>query len=1190
MKLDEYVAANMQQLSKLSELVDRLIDISQYRIGAMVAKIAELPLIVVPAENEQWTIDAFLDRTETRCSAAAQIIVSRSNLVESSTRDLIAELSRGVTQTITPEIRSSFEAVYYAANSQNYEAFVQNTKGSLDLLRARLGTYVVSQYMKPSVQKAFFKAELILSIPNVTIQPKLDDIQNALNKASSMVLDVSKKLALNWKTFLDLPDDPPSSRGLEDSSQVGTNKDVSKDISLLSVIVNSLKKDVEAHREQFNRHDFLWKDDKAETIEKFLNSSPSINDFESEINRYEFIEKEILDIPSSNQIGLILISAEPLKAALLLETKSWKQQYGLNLNRKVKKDMEQLIEYMDAKTMKLNRKISDIDDLRTAVVTLSEIREMEVDIDMKVAPIEEAYLLLSKNNVIVSREETEMVDSIRYHWKKLKLLVIDTQISLSKVQPIFKAEIIGSVQKFSLEVKEFSLEYEANGPMVANIPPKTASERLNVFQRGFDELDRKWETFSGGEELFSLPLTPFPALTKIKKDLKLLQGLYTLYNDVLEKRQGYNEKLWVDIDLEKINTDMIDFQAKMKKLPKIVKEWDSYNELRTSVDNLAAMVPLLEMMGNKAMQTRHWDSIMKLTKTEFNLDPELFYVKHLLDAPLYVYREDLEDICTSAVKEADIEIKLKITVTDWEDKQFILAPFKTRGNIILKPAATAEIISQVEDSLMTLGSLMSNRYNAPFKSTIKTWVDNLSTASEVIENWLSVQNLWIYLEAVFVGGDIAKQMPKEAKRFSNIDKSWCKIMALANENANVIQCCVLDETIANLLPLLTEQLELCQKSLSGYLESKRAIFPRFFFVSDPALLEILGQASDSHTIQAHLKSVFDNLDKVSFNDKDYDRIVGLQSGEGERVALTKPMLASGNVEVWLGTLLKSMQRSINDVIREAASRVNDLPLQKFMDEYPAQIGLLCCQIQWTQMCEEAIVGSKSDKKKMANTFQKVTDILNTLIDITTKELSKMDRVKYETLITIQVHHRDVFEKLFKSHVKSIDDFEWLKQARFYWHDIKDCCIVSITNFDFQYQCEYLGCTDRLVITPLTDRVYITLAQAIGMSLGGSPAGPAGTGKTESTKDLGKALGKWVVVFNCSDQMDYRGLGRIYKGLAQSGVWGCFDEFNRIELPVLSVAAQQIGCVLTARKERKPTFLFTDGDTVDLNPEVGVYQM
>ncbi|XP_078614026.1 dynein axonemal heavy chain 5-like isoform X9 [Branchiostoma floridae x Branchiostoma japonicum] len=1235
--IDTYIGNIYKALNNLELLTKQASDVLECRIESVLTEMSFTALCDLP-EDEPVQVSHFLEVTEKTCNDASTFLAKQSALVEEAVfelMDLLKKHLRPSEQTnlefpvllqretefrcLRPDAKHKTRCqecqpccyfnllTYY--NQRNTESLVKCTRLSLEAIKRRLQTtnkYQEEMRKKEAPKHPLFKAEIILAIPNVVMRPSLDDIQSILNKAVQHILSMAKVVPqwahTQWllkqhqresEAAQEIGEDAklmPASYTKTLDKVITEHKDITKVVVSLNSIIGGFKVDCQAILEDFNCFKELWTDEPADTVKEFMDSNPIMSEFEAQLRYYQKMQTDIEELPVSYRVGSVVFMTEPLQTALISECKNWKRAFGKALNTKASSDMEFIFNFIDDLSKRLSRPIKDLDDVRAAMASLAEIRENEIKIDMTIGPIEETYMLLNKFELFFEDGNAERVDNLRYSWNNLLQQMKDVQNHLLQIQPTFKADLLAGVVKFQEDTSFFYGDYDGKGPNVQGIQPREASDRLVVFQARFDELWAKYNTYSGGEELFGLSVQEYPDLQRIRRELALSQKLYGLYNTVIESVSGYYDILWSEVDIEKINGELLDFQNKCRKLPKGLKEWQAFEDLKKKIDDFSETIPLLEMMSNNAMMPRHWDRLSQITNTTFDVDNENFQLRNIMEAPLLENREDIEDTCIAAIKERDIEGKLKQVIAEWSAQSLSFGQFKSRGELLLKGNETSEIIVFLEDSLMILSSLMSNRYNAPFKPTIQQWVQKLSQTSEIIENWLVVQNLWVYLEAVFVGGDIAKQLPQEAKRFSNIDKSWIKIMQRAHENPNVVACCTGDDTMSQLLPHLLEQLELCQKSLTGYLEKKRLIFPRFFFVSDPALLEILGQASDSHTIQSHLLSLFDNVYRVDFHEKEYDKILAINSQEGEKVELVEPVVAQGNVELWLGKLQEVQQKSIHSVTRSASLAIADqgFKLVEFENMFPAQIGLLGIQMLWTRDSEEALSNARTDKKVMQTTNQNFLDMLNMLIDMTTEDLSKYERTKYETLITIHVHQRDIFDDLVRMHIRTPSDFEWLKQSRFYYNEDMDKCVISITDVDFQYCNEYVGCTERLVITPLTDRCYITLAQAIGMSMGGAPAGPAGTGKTETTKDMGRCLGKYVVVFNCSDQMDFRGLGRIYKGLAQSGSWGCFDEFNRIELPVLSVAAQQIQIVLQCKKERKPTFIFMDGDIVSMNPEFGIF--
>ncbi|CAB0007833.1 unnamed protein product [Nesidiocoris tenuis] len=735
-----------------------------------------------------------------------------------------------------------------------------------------------------------------------------------------------------------------------------------------------------------------------------------------------------------------------------------------------------------------------------------------------------------------------------------------------------------------------------------------------------------------------------------------LAVVWILGNEWDEQYSQYNLLHFKELDIDSMEIFANETYKKFTNLMKLFrdKNWPAIEQLRKKVDTFRRAIPMLADLKNQNLKKRHWDQIRDIVGVNFDETADDFTLEKIIKLGLIDFAEHIADISNSATMEVGIENQLKMIRITWQDADLNMEPHKDKGVYRLK--AMDELFAQLEEHQNILSAMKGSRFAQPFIAEVDHWEKTLGLVLDVLEHALIVQKNYIYLEVcvngyqtqilnlhfmllellvrtfpqnIFTGEDISKQLPKEADNFDRIAREWRFITKHMNKVKSAIKACSFPGLLKTEKKLIYG-LEIIMRALEKYLETKRRVFPRFYFISNDDLLEILGSSKRQENIQPHFKKCFDNINKVKMQ-RLPNKVegYGMSSADGEYVAFSKPISLEGPVEDWLCDLEDIMRITLRDQLKivRVDLRMNLKNRDKWIMDHPGQLCITASQLQWTTDVTKTLQQCRSleNHAPMKRLKKKQMQVLLKFSDAVRSDLTKLQRVKIVAIVTIEIHAKDVIEKLYKGNTMSTQAFEWLSQLRFYWDkDINDC-VVRQTNTFFAYGYEYLGNSGRLVITPLTDRCYITLTTALHLYRGGSPKGPAGTGKTETVKDLGKALAYYVIVINCSEGLDFKSMGRMFSGkspfsklssfvqvlnqflkiqrsnyyednrtdfanisgFAQSGAWGCFDEFNRINIEVLSVVAQQILSILAALAAKKKNFTF-EGVSTKLVSTCGIF--
>ncbi|XP_060528447.1 dynein axonemal heavy chain 2 isoform X3 [Cylas formicarius] len=940
----------------------------------------------------------------------------------------------------------------------------------------------------------------------------------------------------------------------------------------------------------------LWEVDKDRFVERYERENPTASLFDANIGRYTELANNVQIQEAVSDVHFLQINCAELKRSIIDHCIEWQAKLCQLLYRMTERKLDDVYEYINRNTKEILKEPENLDHMQFSLQLYDQLKA-EIALEEEQFPqISERIYTLDKYNVALPQPLRTKHKNLPKEWADYLEVLEHAEKLLDYSKERFKTGLLEQAELSVRLARQILDEFMAKGPFTSDWSVADGLAYLQKIRAALKDLKEKDEKLRNDLAIFGLSYDECVEISRLESELVSLELVWDLAAQWDRAWNSYKTgEFW------KIETGEMEETAQtlFRKLSKVSRElhdknWKIVDDVKSEVDAFRRTLPLIGNLKNPAMRPRHWDRVRKTVGIEFDETSSQFNLETIYRMEIHKFADEINEISNAATMELQIEKGLKSIADIWREMKIEVVPYKDRGVYRIK--SVDECLAMLDDHILQLSTMKGTRFVEPFKEMVDYWEKTLSYVLETLEVALQVQRQWLYLENIFFGEDIRKQLPRESEDFDQLTEEWRDISTRLYFAKSAVKAAHYRPAphLYDKLTRMNGKLDLLQRALERYLETKRHVFPRFYFVSNDDMLEILGNSKKPEAVQPHLKKLFDNLVRIRIQKNpglNKQESAGMYSDDGEYVEFVKPVLLDGPAEMWLLRLEEAMRLILRVNFKPCRSELkkNLNRRDKWLLANCGQLCNVCSLIQWTTDCTRALVHAKitESKKPLKRLRRKQNQVLARLSELSRKELTKLQRLKANALITIEIHSRDVIDKLYKANCRDTNAFEWFSQLRFYWDREMDDCTIRQTNTSFSYGYEYNGNSGRLVITPLTDRCYITLTTALHLYRGGSPKGPAGTGKTETVKDLGKAMGMWVIVNNCSEGLDYKSMGKCFAGLAQTGAWGCFDEFNRINIEVLSVVAQQILSILQALSQHQRLFVFECRE-IHLKPGVGIF--
>ena len=849
-------------------------------------------------------------------------------------------------------------------------------------------------------------------------------------------------------------------------------------------------------------------------------------------------------------------------------------------------------------------------------------------------------ILKNKGFEKITNEDVKMFEMLNSKKFQLKTTWDTLNDNLNKSQDkLYNSLEKDSIPKLNKNTQQI-LEPLKDPKFITFDNSKNAEENNIIIQSNIDELERadkefkkieqNAETYNDFLRVLGQPEHNFSKVYEVREIIDILKNLWKA---LLSFGVDCNE--WKKTEFSHLDTkDILDKCSNYETIGRraaanLGDNGSAIQELITQVESFSESMRVVDYLKCPDLTNEHWQRIQSLFPEEtFALQGQAYTLEQLLSIKAYQFEKQIREIQLEAINYRNLDLKIQKIILARKDITIkVNLEKKTIDNY-------SAMIKDLEECQSQINNVVSSKYAKLFTKPEKNPFiikQDLERYLNAIDFLKSFQKKFKYLENIIYSGDMKRTLQDSS--FDKVDIDWKGALNKIGQGAisRVIDLQVSMGPKAKILDQIQHKIE-------EQLMQMRIQFERFFFISNDDLLYMLANSKNSENksgvdgfeqIKPYLSKIFEDVYELNYIQTlgtSGKEIVAVISLSKEKLKFQKGVKVDDDLARWIGQLETKINETMKERMLQAYKSYEDIK-----DETKHEIWITYGSLD--DNTQDNKHQKKEDEEKQLNLSQVVTTISHVKFcddtETSIKELSKesnaliiwysriekailsyskMVNKVYEgelrnvrrtisNLITHHVHFKDILGSLIESELEYEDDFVWQKQLRTYFlstdplsRDERNLMVkIKQLKYEFDYGYEYFGPSTRIVISPLTDRVWLTMSSALQIKLGCSLGGPAGTGKTETTKDLAKFFGIQCIVFNCSEQIDYKILGNIFSGLCKHkyGAFACLDEFNRINLEVLSVIATQLFTIRQAQLgDKKKVTILTE--SIDLVGKSGVF--